>query len=46
METLTPEIFDALVIVNLALGLLLAGRRFWRDIRRSPGDKLQAGGDN
>lgn len=28
-----PEVFDAIIIVNIALGLLIAGRRFRRDIR-------------
>ena len=33
MEALSPQFFDALVIVNLVLGMIWAGRRFWRDMR-------------
>lgn len=33
MQNLTPEIFDALIIANIIIGLALAGRRFLRDIR-------------
>ena len=31
---IAPETFDALVLGSMVLGLLLAGRRFWQDIRR------------
>ena len=33
IDWLTPQIFDLLVMVNIALGLALAGRRFVRDLR-------------
>ncbi|MDE2777198.1 MAG: hypothetical protein OXI77_14810 [Chloroflexota bacterium] len=33
VESLTPEVFDALIVVNLVIGVFLAGRRFLRDIR-------------
>lgn len=33
MQNLRPEIFDALIIANIIIGLALAGRRFLRDIR-------------
>lgn len=33
IESLTPEVFDALIVANLVVGLFLAGRRFLRDIR-------------
>lgn len=33
MQNWTPEIFDALIIANIIIGLALAGRRFLRDIR-------------
>ena len=33
IEALTPEVFDALIGVNLVIGVFLAGRRFVRDIR-------------
>ena len=34
IDFLTPEIFDAVVIVNIAVGLLVAGRRFVKDLSR------------
>lgn len=34
IDFLTPEVFDAVVIANIAIGLLIAGRRFARDLRR------------
>lgn len=34
MDFLTPELFDMLVIANIASGLLIAGRRFISDLRR------------
>jgi hypothetical protein len=33
MESLTPEIFDLLVIINIVIGVSWAGRRFIRDLR-------------
>ena len=33
IESLTPEVFDALVIVNVLIGVFLAGRRFLKDVR-------------
>ena len=33
LDFLTPEVFDALIIVNLAVGLFLAGRRFRKDLK-------------
>jgi len=35
LEFLTPEVFDAIIIINIALGLLIAARRFRRDISGS-----------
>lgn len=32
IEFLTPEVFDAIVIANIGIGLLIAGRRFAREI--------------
>ena len=32
-ESLAPEVFDALIVVNIVIGLLVAGRRFLKDIR-------------
>jgi len=32
IESLTPEVFDALVIVNVLIGVFLAGRRFRKDL--------------
>ena len=32
MDMLTPEFFDFLVIANVAIGSLIAARRFLRDI--------------
>ena len=46
MDALTPELFDALVLINLALGVIWAGRRFWRDIRRRPPDDKRTQGEN
>ena len=34
IEFLTPEVFDAIVIANIAVGLLVAGRRFVKDLSR------------
>ncbi len=36
MDFLTREVFDLLIIANIVVGLLLAGRRFYQDIRRPP----------
>ena len=33
MDSLTPEFFDFLVIVNIVIGVIIAGRRFLKDIR-------------
>lgn len=33
IDWLTPQVFDLLVLANIALGLALAGRRFARDLR-------------
>ncbi len=35
MLNLGPEFFDAMVIVNVVIGLAIAGRRFLHDIRGS-----------
>jgi hypothetical protein len=32
MEFLTPEIFDALIITNIVVGVLIAGRKFYKDV--------------
>lgn len=32
LEFLKPEVFDAIIIINIALGLMIAARRFRRDI--------------
>ena len=37
-ELLTPQFFDLMVIISLALGVILAGRRFVRDLRLPPPD--------
>ena len=34
VDWLTPQVFDLVVILNIAIGLALAGRRFARDLRR------------
>lgn len=42
MDFLTPEVFNALIIVNLIVGLLLAAWRFRADMRStrpSPGTR-------
>lgn len=33
LDFLQPEVFDALIIINIILGLLVAGRRFRQDLR-------------
>ncbi len=33
MDRLTPEFFDILIILNIVVGLVIAGRRFRADIR-------------
>ena len=35
LEFLKPEVFDAIIVINIVLGLLLAARRFHKDIVRS-----------
>lgn len=37
-DLLTPQFFDLLIVLSLALGMLLAGRRFLRDLRTPPPD--------
>ena len=37
-DLLTPQFFDLLIAVSLALGALLAGRRFLRDLGKPPPD--------
>ena len=37
-ELLTPQFFDLMVFISLALGVILAGRRFVRDLRLPPPD--------
>lgn len=32
MDFLTPEVFDALILANIAVGLLIAGRKFYKDV--------------
>jgi hypothetical protein len=34
--TLTPEAFNALIMVTLGLSLLIGGWRFYMDMKRSP----------
>lgn len=41
-DLLTPQFFDLLVVLSLALGVLLAGRRFLRDLRKPPPDDAPA----
>lgn len=32
MDFFTPEIFDALIITNIVVGVLIVGRKFYKDI--------------
>jgi len=32
MEFFTPEVFDALIITNIIVGVLIAGRKFYKDV--------------
>lgn len=32
MDFLTPEVFDVLVLTNIVVGLLIAGRKFYKDV--------------
>ena len=32
MDFLTPEVFDVLILGNIALGLLIAGRKIYKDV--------------
>ncbi|MDE2748131.1 MAG: hypothetical protein OXI34_04115 [Chloroflexota bacterium] len=32
LEFLTPEIFDAIIIINIIVGVLIAARRFRKDV--------------
>ena len=41
-DLLTPQFFDLMIVVSLALGVLLAGRRFLRDLRKPPPDDAPA----
>ncbi len=41
-ELLTPQFFDWLIVLSLALGALLAGRRFRQDLRNPPPDDAPA----
>ena len=34
MEFLKPEVFDGLVILNIIIGFILAGRRLYQDFTR------------
>lgn len=37
-EFLTPDVFNAIIIINIVIGLLIAGRRFRKDITGPPPD--------
>ena len=41
MDFLTPELFSQLIIANLALGIVLAGMRFYGDMTRPEPDPAQ-----
>ena len=32
MDFLTPEVFDVLILTNIAVGVLIAGRKFYKDV--------------
>ncbi|GEM_PF-1641205 len=32
MDFLTPEVFDVLILTNIGLGVLIAGRKFYKDV--------------
>lgn len=32
MDFFTPELFDALIITNILVGVLIAGRKFYKDV--------------
>ncbi len=32
LDFLTPDLFNAIIVINIVLGLVIAGRRFRRDI--------------
>ena len=32
MEFFTPEVFDALIITNIVVGVLIIGRKFYKDV--------------
>ncbi len=34
IDFLTPQVFDAIVTINILMGLIVAGRRFLRDLGR------------
>ena len=42
VDFLSPRLFDALISVNIAIGLLLALRRFKRDLRQPLPDDAPA----
>ncbi len=42
MELLTPQVFDAVVAINIVIGALIAYRRFVRDLRRPLPDDAPA----
>jgi hypothetical protein len=32
MDFFTPEVFDALIITNIVVGVLIIGRKFYKDV--------------
>jgi len=32
MDFLTPEVFDVLILANIAVGVLIVGRKFYKDV--------------
>lgn len=42
IDFLTPPTFDAIIVINIALGLMLALRRFVMDLRRPLPDEAPA----
>ncbi|MDE2638640.1 MAG: hypothetical protein OXI30_19920 [Chloroflexota bacterium] len=46
LEFPTPDVFNAIIVVNIVLGLAIAGRRFRRDISSPlPDDAPQSAQD-
>ena len=41
-DFLSPQVFDALIAINIAVGVILAGRRFIRDLGRPLPDDAPA----